>query len=280
MDIALLCALGAVFSSSLDAICYKWMMKRGACPVSTLFLCSIIASFTMLFFVDWDIIFSVDWQVLALMAVSCVIWGISDWSDVEAYKHMNAATSEMFGALTLIVVLVASVVLFQETINPLNWLGITLILGSLFYRTRLLSFQWNIGVFLRLLGVVFGSAALIYDKLITKSVAEEVMVFYGFAFMSLFYLVVAGKRLTNIPFTIRRSGVVILLSPLLSLATYLCLIIALSRGELSVTYTIQQSCIVLVFLFEVVLLKVRDNILRRGFASACCMLGALLVCVV
>lgn len=279
MDIVILCALGAVGAGALDAVCYESMMKRGACSVSVLFLSSIIASLTMLLVCDWNLIFEVDWDVLIVMGVSCAIWGIADWSNVEAYRYMDASLSEMFSALTLIVVLIGSVLFFQETINSFNWIGVGLIFASLFYRTKVASFKWNKGVIVRLVGVLFGASALIYDKYLTDSLSGEIIVFYGFLFMAVFYFIAGNHKLSNIQDTMKKAGPVIFLSPFLSLISYYCLITAFTYGELAVTYTIEQSCVVIVFFLEVVILRARENLVRRGVACFCCMIGALLVCV-
>lgn len=280
MDFAIACAFVSVIAGSLDAILYKWMVKQGGCALNLLLISSMLAPLFMLAFVDTSLIFSISIETLLLMAVSCAIWCVADWSNVEAYRYMNASVNQMFGALTLVLILFASIFLFGEEMNELNGLGVLLIISSIIYRTRTVKFDWNKGVVIRLLGVLFGAGALIYDKYLTASFHEEVIVFWGFALMTVFYAILGYRRLSNLPMTIKRVKGAILISPLLSLIAYYALITAFRYGELATTYTIEQSCIVVVFLFEVFLLKMRDNLWTRGFASLGCMIGATLICAV
>lgn len=268
----------AVIAASLDGIVWKYTIDRKGCPWATLIIFHIIAVFLITPFVSMSDLTDISWQGGLILFLSCITWVVGDLYSVKAYEYLDAAVCEVYGTLKLVLVATAGILLFSEKITVVTLIGMGLIIASVAYQLDLKKLKWNKGMAFKAVSIIFHSVALITDKFLTNLMAEETIVFYGFLVPAIIYSGAGYKYLGNIKSSIVKSNYVFLISPFLGVTAYYFLIQALALGDLSVTYMIQETAIIFIFILEVVLLKANEDFVRKAMSCVFCALGAVLVC--
>jgi drug/metabolite transporter (DMT)-like permease len=276
--LAILFAIASVVCSALNCILFKSAMRRGNYAWATLIVFHIVAVALLIVFTEIPDFLTLDTSVMMLLLLSCMFWVFGDLYGVKAYEYLDATVCELYGTLKLILITGVGIVLFQESLSVLAVVGLLLIIGAISYEYRGDAQHNPRGVFFMFLNVVLITGALCVDKYLTTLVADDVIVFYGFLLPMIVYVVLGHKALPQALPLLRDTKGLFLLTPILGVAAYACLIRALAIGDLSVTYTIQETAVIFIFLFEVVLLKVRQDLFSRAGSCLACATGAMMVC--
>lgn len=274
-----LLAFIAVLFLSFEAIIFRIGMKEDACPWSILLYYHLVAVALLIPFVDFAVITQISQEEFYLLSLSGLMWLIGDLLQTKACKYLDASACSVYGSLTLITVAIAGVFVFSESLENTTILGMALIIFATYWQYRSKKQGFSVGVVLELVSVIFKTGGLIIDKHLTTVVAEEVVIFYGFLLPISIFIVLGYRKIPNMVSSIKKSRYLFLIAPVLGLISYSCLIKAMARGDLAVTYTIQHTSIIFIFLLEAIFLEVRENFRNRAFAATTCAVGAVMVCV-
>lgn len=268
----------AVILESLDGVIIKHTMDEEGCPWAVLIFLHVAAVLLLLPLLSISVLTKVSTTGAVFLLLSGILWVVGDLYCVKAYKHLDAAVCSIYGKLRIIFITIAGIVIFSESISLITFIGIGLILAAITYQLDLKSLTLDRGIILILVSVIFHTGAFIVDKHLTSLVAEGTIVFYGFLLPALVYTTYGHRHIKNILPTVKASKYSLLISPVFCVTAYYCLIAALARGDLSITYIIQETSIIFIFVFEVLLLKSYDNFFRKAASCCICTLGAILVC--
>lgn len=273
-------AFAAVICSSLTCILFKHAVKEHTCEWSILILFHAVAIIILTPFVEIKSISLLTSTELLLLLVSSICWVCGDLFGVRALKYMEASVCEAFGTMRLILIALVGVIVFNESFTLTAIVGITLIITGVLAQMRLDASTDMRGVMCMLTNAVFIATALSLDKILIRTVPEETILFYGFLLPTILYASVGYKKLKNIVPTCKEISAYFLLSPLLGLLAYYYLLIALANGSLTLTYTIQETAILFVLLFEILILQARHALVPRVCCCVFCSVGAMAVCLV
>ena len=271
-------AVIAVFAASLDGVVWKYTIDRKGCPWAGLILFHILSVVLLLPVTSRSDLILPGAEVTALLLLSSLFWVVGDLFARKAYRYLDAAVCQLYGSLKLVLITMAGVVLFAERLSTVTVCGILLVLFSIVYQLDLRSLRFNKGAIFSLVAVIGQASALILDKHLTSLASEGCIVFYGFLLPALMYTVAGRGYLKNIPHTLKVSNYRFLLCPLLGCSSYYCLIQALSSGQLSLTYIIQETGVLMVLILEVLILRSRENLLHKALACSACTAGAIMAC--
>ena len=108
------------------------------------------------------------------MIVKAVLVSTSWISGLIALKHLPLTTASTMKASRPMFVVIFSIILFGERLNLLQWLGVVLVIGALYFlgrssRKEGIRFTRSKGVAWMCLSIVSGSASALYDKFILKT---------------------------------------------------------------------------------------------------------------
>jgi drug/metabolite transporter (DMT)-like permease len=282
VEVAVLSALGlaliAVVVASLNGVLWKHIISNRGCPWAALIIFHILAVVILLPIIEVPCLFDLEPAIICFLLLSSTLWVVGDYCSANSYKHIDAAVVEVYSTLKLVFVSIAGVVLFSESLNIAAILGIGLIIASVIYQLDLKQMEWNRGASLCFIAVAFHTGALIVDKHLTELTSETTITFYGFLFPALIYITCGWRYFGNIRHCLRIGRGIFLISPVLGVLSYWCLLSALGKGDLSGTYVVQQTSVVFIFVFEVLLLGAYKDFFRKAVASVVCTAGAILVC--
>lgn len=77
-----------------------------------------------------DISFDISWQAWGLLGVAGTLFALANIAAFDANTHVDAGQFNIIGNLRAFTTIVASSVLLNETLDPQQWLGIAIIVGS------------------------------------------------------------------------------------------------------------------------------------------------------
>jgi drug/metabolite transporter (DMT)-like permease len=267
---AILFAIAAVVCSALNCIIFKVAMKRKNYAWETLIVFHVVAVALLIGLVDIPPIGTVDSTSILLMCGGCLLWVFGDLYGVKAYEFLDASVCELYGTLKLLLIVSAGILLFGESISFLAVIGILLVVAAIALQYNADAEHNRKGVCYILLNVVLIAGALSIDKYLTTRVSEEFIIFYGFLIPMCIYVVLGYRAIPRSFTLLRDTRYMFLLAPVLGIASYACLIRALAIGDLAITYTIQETAVIFIFLFEIGLLKARKDLLARAGSCFAC----------
>jgi drug/metabolite transporter (DMT)-like permease len=278
----ILYAVVAVICNALSCIIFKHAMRRKDYTWETLIVFHLLAIAILLVFVEIPTLTQLEPSHLFVLIGACLLWVCGDLHGVKAYKHLDASICEMYGTLKLILVTAVGVWIFKESLSGLALLGMGIVIGAIVIQCRMQvkrAVHSSTGMLYILINILFIATALSLDKYLTTVIAEEVIVFYGFLVPAVAYLLLGYKSLPHSISLIRDTGGMFLLAPVFGVISYFCLIKALATGELATTYTVQQTAVIFLLLFEVLFFNARENLKARAAACSACAVGTTMVCV-
>lgn len=128
--------------------------------LTTLFLCPFLSGGSLLDHLR---------LVIKALLVSC------SWiSGLQAMKLLPLTTASTLKASRPMFVVIFSIILFGERLNPWQWAGVVLVIGAMYLlgrssRKEGISFSHSTGVAWMLLSIFTGAASALYDKYILQS---------------------------------------------------------------------------------------------------------------
>lgn len=216
------------------------------------------------------------WAFLVLL-VNGLLWVYGDFFSLKASKFLDPSISRICGSAQYLIVVLAGVMLFSESLTARRGIGLTLILVSLVVTARLSRSIALEGLKWQLASVILSAAARILDNVIVRSYGAETITFTGFFIPGVLYLLLKPSSLWVAPRHLKRAGPWYLLAIMLTPMAYYFSNRALAAGELSISTAILQSDMIVLLVLERVLFGRPADQMVRVFACILCALGAIML---
>lgn len=201
-------------------------------------------------------------------------------------KHLPLTIAGPVNASRPVIVLIGALLIFGESLNLLQWIGIGLGFFSLFFISRLgakegFSLRSSRWLWMSIGATILGAISALYDKFLLRQFNSlEVQSWYSFyqlIIMGLAMLILMKLWKTSTPLKWRWS--IILISIFLTGAD-LCYFYALSQPEslVSIVSMIRRGAVVVSFLYGVIILHEKD--VKAKIVDLCILLVALALLVI
>ena len=275
---ALVCALIAVLSSAIIKVTLRFCMTKNISQWATLIFYNGLSTVLLFAFLDLPQFSSIEVWPAILLFLNGALWVVAEILDIKSYRHLDASVGELFGSFTFILLTLAGVVLFNETLSLVAILGIGLIIASVVYigvPTRKVSVD---GIRYKVLSTFFIAAAVIMNKYLCGFVDTRIVVLTGFLIPAVAYVAIGYRDIPQIVPALVQTRMRLMIVPILSAISYYYSTEAFAKGSMSLTTVIIQTCMVFVFVLEVIVLHARQDMLRRALACTGCVAGVVAVC--
>lgn len=272
-------ALAAVVASALIKVINRTCMHAGSNHWGTLIYYNLLGAGIMALVLPMPDFSAIDRHLGLVLLGNAVLWVAAGLYDLKSYKYLSATDSDVFGSVRLIILTAAGVVLFGEHLSAASIAGIGLILAAMLANSKVASLTWNRGIAYKFISCLLMAAALVIDKYLATEVSPGAIAILGFLLPGSLYVMLRIRSLHEVGSALRVGGAGMAATPLLGGVRYYCILQALALGDLITTTIILQSCVVLVYLFELSTLRKQACAWQRGICCACCAAGAAIVCI-
>ena len=269
----------AVIMFALDSVIFRYVMKRGADEWASMIWLHWASLLVLIPFYGIPDLGSYYLSDILILLVSSALWMVADLNNTKAYRYLDASVMELLSSLRFILIAMAGVIIFGESINRYGLIGMLLIIGATLSQLEFKNIEMNKGIALKLLAVCFAAGAMVTDKHLAERLSEGFILIYGFLVPAVFYTALGYRSIPKVIPSLKSSNFVLMLAPIACAGYYAFLIKAFATGELFTTFTIQQTAIIFIFLLEFWLLGVRSRATARFGACAVCAVGCTMVCV-
>lgn len=269
LAVAVLCALNTIiFKNSMQSKCSEWAILLFF-NAAGFIICSFVMPLPSL-----DQLNSHFYILLAGNGALFVLIGLCE---MKAYRHLDASFSQVFGTLNVVLAALAGIVIFNESLSFFEFVGIALIAFATFVTANLKACRFNKGIYYKLASAGLYCIALTIDKYMAMHLTKSTIMFFGYLVPALLFILLDPRATREIMPAIRRSSFTVLLAPVFSVARLYFFLLALSLGDLAVTFAVAQTAIIFVFIFEILILRKTQHLLQKGAACSICLLGAIML---
>lgn len=212
-------------------------------------------------------------------------------SGLAAVKLIPLTTASTLKATRPVIVVVMSLVIFGERLNPGQWAAVVLVLGSLFYlgrtsRSEGVGFTSNRGVLYMLISILTGASSALWDKHILKGLDPLFVQSWSNVYITaLLILILFGKAIAA-----RRSDApesasprivtdwnLLLIAVLITAADALYFFALKQEGSMvSVVSLIRRASVIVPFFAGIILYK-EKNIRKKALTLSVLMAGIVLL---
>jgi drug/metabolite transporter (DMT)-like permease len=273
----LLLAFFSAFLNGLSKVLLRQLMKSGCQPLLVLIVSYFGAALLLLMVQEpahWHHLQPAQWASV-LLSIAC--WSLAGYGDLHAHRHLDVAVNSLFGGLRYVLLVVSGMLLYGDSVGVQGWLGIALIITSLYLVTDLSSLEFRRGSFYRLLAIVGINAGILNDKYLLSFMPTETVVLLALLGPALVFMLSAPRRILLARRELVRSRGLLLVAPILQAVGYLTYVHALALGSVVAVASIGQTTTVFAFILSALLLRERSQLALRAISSLLCITGALLV---
>jgi drug/metabolite transporter (DMT)-like permease len=212
-----------------------------------------------------------------LVVLSSGSWAFAGYLDLKAMAHLDVVTFAILGSIRHIFLAMASVVIFDETVNRYIITGIALILLSNLITVDFKSPDLKLATLYRLVSLIFINVATLSDKAISEMTSPGFVCVSAFILPALIYFTLSPKKLLKLPTLFEEKPLPVILAPIVIGATYILFVLAFTYGDLVIAASLLQIGVVFTWILGWVFLKERSSPWRKlSAALLCCIGGALL----
>ena len=271
-------ALTAMGFGAVNKILLRFSMSEKSCPWAVMMISALMGSIFVLSFFDFPYFGDLNSFAVMLLVFNGMLW-VAPWIlELKAYEHLDASVAEVYGALRLILLIVAGVFLFDEGMSLMQFSGVIIIFGTVIISADKGSFSSNPGVRYSIASTLLMSTGMIIDKYLTQFLPAELLLLSGYCIPALIVSVIGFRRIRSIPAAVVSSRYLLLIVPALGVARYYAFVQAFAVGDVTTTTIIVRAGVVMVFVLEVALLQMREDLWRKGASCLACLIGTILVC--
>ena len=214
------------------------------------------------------------------MIVKAVLVSTSWISGLIALKHLPLTTASTMKASRPMFVVIFSIILFGERLNLLQWLGVVLVIGALYFlgrssRKEGIRFSRSKGVAWMCLSIISGSASALYDKFIPKTLEPLFVQSWANVYITAVLALVMLVKYLHDKESIGRfkpDWTLLVIAVLITAADALYFFAVKQDGALlSVISMIRRSSVIITFLGGALLFRehnIRDKALDLGIMLA------------
>ncbi|RLP75059.1 hypothetical protein D9V32_11610 [Mycetocola tolaasinivorans] len=210
-----------------------------------------------------------------LIPLSIALWASYSVFSFRSASLLEVSIASTIGRLRIVITAVLGVVLFGETLGPIGWIGIVLLVLAYLPISRLPSATMNRrGLVYAVAATLAISLALILDKALTAGIPPSVVVFLGFLGTTIVALVLNRNRLREPESWLLWPAVV---AGIAGAAGYYLLLSALVDGQASIILPIYQAAGILYVVAGIIILSERDHVAQKLTAAGIAAAGVVLV---
>ncbi len=217
---------------------------------------------------------------LAPFLISAILWGGASIFMFKALKLIEASEMTILSSTRVIFTIIVSVVFLRESFTSLNILGTVLILSSIFLVTFVKrGVKLNKGTIYALLMALFSGLAIVVDSYNVKNydpVSYNAIVNLLIGFMILIAYpktLLQWREFTEISL-LRKILLLVVLSSVQAIAVLHALAISGNTAQIG---TIMQASVIVTLILAIILLKEKDNLVRKLIAAVLVTLGVILL---
>lgn len=217
--------------------------------------------------------------LLPFFLISGILYAVGTVSFFYAYKSIGASEATILGGAGVIFTIVASFVFLKDTLSPVQFFGVVLILSAVvIINMTKEKFKLNKGAWLAILGTGAYGLAVVCDSFIVKHYdAVSYLSLICFLPGTIIYLMYA-KRTPAIIRAIRHIDKNLIIFTFLYSIQAITFYVALSVGALvSEISSISRAAIILTVILATIFLKETKHIPRKILAAVLTTIGVLLV---
>ncbi len=205
----------------------------------------------------------------------------SSWiSGLKAMKLLPLTTASTLKASRPMFVVIFSIILFGERLNPWQWAGILMVIGAMFFlgrssRKEGIEFTRSSGVAWMLLSIFTGSASALYDKYILQSMEPMFVQSWANLYITaVLALTILARRLAGKagPGKFSWDWTLVLIAILITVSDALYFFAVKQDGALlSVISMIRRSSVIITFIGGALIFKehnIRDKAVDLGILLA------------
>lgn len=271
-------AIIAVLAGSIVKILNKSLVSNSVSPYAIYFFYTASSTLITLIFTPKGLPYHFSLSTWALLFGAGAVWTIAGVFNLKAYEYISASDGEVFSKLSLVLITLGGVFLYDETLSSGALFGFALIVSTIFLNVTKVQFTWSKGIFYALIATTATGVAVICDKYLSTKVPASQLTLISYALPAVFlFFRDTGVVKTSIK-ALQLNGWKMLFIPFLGTLRYYCIISAFAIGELTKISIILETAIVLVFVGEFLLLREKQSLATRSTCCALCLTGALLVC--
>lgn len=216
--------------------------------------------------------------VVGLFLLSGLLWTLMVYWDFKSMMYADASFNLLLTSFRTIFLALAGWWLFEEVLTQADLLGTLAIFGGVFVASPPSVFRKPRGALIRLGSVAAGAAAIVLDKVLVGLTDVRIVIFMGYLLPGIFYLFMRPSDWKKeLRFESSRRIVLFLLAVALYVFIGPVFVSAFGLGQMSSTFIIGQSRLVLVLLLGALILRETDHMLRRCLGVLLCVLGITLV---
>lgn len=252
-------------------------MKVHANPWAVLILNNIGGALVVALLFGFPNLKDLDQTSIQVLLVSGFFWTLASYTDIKSHEHLEVALSGLYGTLRYVLLVLASVFILGETISFWGAVGCALITFAVLMASDFTSSRFRKGSFYRVTSIFLINTAILIDKSLSKSVDPHIIVMSGMIIPGIIFSCFRPQALKLIIPEIKKSGGYLALAPIFQGLIYFTYVYSFSHGDLITTATIGQTAVIYTYVLGILLLKEKDDLLKRGIASFLCLVGAALV---
>ena len=270
----ILFAFGAAGLKAFNSIVFRHSLRDHDDVWSTALAFYGLTTIVLLCFFPLPDVSSLSWTSLLLLLLGGSCWALITYCDFKAYQYLEASACEVIGTITIVLLCLSGCLVFTESFSLSQALGIAVIISTIIYTAGVKAIPMNRGVLYKLGSVLFVTVVYSIDKYLVSEVPKEAMLYFGYCTPALLLFLIHWRSVRHIGTALQRSNFALLVVPISSVIRFQLVLLALSGGGLGITYTVLKTSILFVFVFEILLLRMREGLARKALACLGCLCGA------
>lgn len=270
-------ALAGALCTAGYEILTRVCIQRGCSPSGLGFINSVAGTVLLLVLFPFPSFSGLTVQLTWLLILSSALWTAMIYFDNRAYISLDASTNAILGSLRFVLLTLSGFFIFHEEVNLAGWVGVLLILGSIYYGIHLPQIRNNSSLWFRLFSVLSGALAIIVDKYLTARLDIQLVLVAGYFIPSLLFGLCRPVLFLNFYKEWKKSRGMLLPCALLYALLGYFFVYGFGSGDLWSTIAIYRLRIVFVLVLAYFFLKESEELARRLVSGCLCVIGALLV---
>lgn len=216
---------------------------------------------------------------LIFFPIAAVLWGLGTIFYFKALQLLESSEVTILASVRSLITIAASLLFLKETFNLQKLFGTVIVLLSIFIVTNLKhGIKFNKGIYYTFGMTLFYGLAVVFDVLNLRSTdplsyLAVVNILIGIILLLIFPKAIKKMKVFANKNFLKKMLPVSVFSSAQAIAYYF----ALAKGPASQIAPIGQAQVIVTILLAVIILKERDNLLRKVVAAILVMIGVILL---
>ncbi len=216
---------------------------------------------------------------LVAFPIAAILWGVGTIFYFKALQLLESSEVTILASVRSLITIAASLLFLGESFSVQKLMGTVIVLFSIFIVTNLKhGIKFNRGIFYTFGMVLFYGLAVVFDVVNLRSTdplsyLALVNILIGIILLLIFPKAIKKMKVFASKSFLRKMLPLSAFSSAQAIAYYF----ALAKGPASQIAPIGQAQVIITILLAVIILKERDNLLRKVIAAVLVMIGVILL---